>query len=681
MANEWESAPTARTLPEFNMVQDCSPRDWSTNAGDVPQAGSESRKRGVRGRRRRRRRGAILALFVVLCVVLLGLLALTVDVGLIQTSRREAQVAADSAALAAAAYVPSSTTDATAAAVEYAGYNKIADTPIAAASVDVEFGTWAPSQGVFTPALSPGNAVKVTVRRDATHAGPVPLYFGRIFNHAGFNVSKSAIAMTTPRDIIFVVDTSGSLNDEVEPAWATTLINSQYSGVGTTLMQQIYTDMGFGTFPGNQAFLGSAFFATNHAFNYADMTRNGGNLSATSIPATYRIVTTDSEATRKDKAYRWIIDNQLKTLMPNAKPAPDSTNATSRAYWSLYLDYVLTKTVVTSTSTRGRPRPALPVTLPPSTMIPAINSSQLSNPSFLRTTTASTDEVAGYRNILGYRTYVQLLCDFGRMPAIGTYLQLSTSSPNCVYHNETIDGVSYSFPPSEQPMHAIRRALISTINLVNTRNQSVGDSNQRDRIGLLTIDSTMKTALDVSLTANYSAMRDAIRTIQATSDEYGSTALDANVQFAGQQLLPTAQGRAYSRKIIIIISDSIVTKTMFTNAAIDAFQLQYPPPQYFWFNATNDGNQRYESNSSLRYARNGALMAALQRYQTGVEIYAVKVGFTSDQAMVNALADFGGTANTAKEAPTVTNNPSLYESRIKAVLADIIDNPRGRLVQ
>jgi hypothetical protein len=83
----------------------------------------------------------------------------------------------------------------------------------------------------------------------------------------------------------------------------------------------------------------------------------------------------------------------------------------------------------------------------------------------------------------------------------------------------------------------------------------------------------------------------------------------------------------------------------------------------------------------VRYARNGALMAAHKGYGGGVELYAVKVGFSSNQTMMDALAAFGGTANTANEAPIVTNNPSLYESRIKAVLADIIDNPRGRLVE
>jgi hypothetical protein len=277
--------------------------------------------------------------------VLLGLLALTVDVGLIQTSRREAQVAADSAALAAAAYVPTSTTDATAAALEFAGYNKIADTPIVAASVDVEFGTRAPSQGVFTPALSPGNAVKVTVRRDATHAGPVPLYFGRIFNHTGFNVSKSAIAMTTPRDILFCIDVSGSMNDDTEPCWATTIINGTYPSVGTKCMQAIYEDLGLqATYPGYSEYFGQRLPGfVNDGWNYAEMTKDNGPLTLTSVPSAYRINVNgakDTESVRKTKAYSYVIDQQLQKIMPKAIPYPASNNAASLAFWTYYLDYV-----------------------------------------------------------------------------------------------------------------------------------------------------------------------------------------------------------------------------------------------------------------------------------------------------------------------------------------------------
>ncbi|MFM7071910.1 MAG: vWA domain-containing protein, partial [Planctomycetota bacterium] len=208
---------------------------------------------------------------------------------------------------------------------------------------------------------------------------------------------------------------------------------------------------------------------------------------------------------------------------------------------------------------------------------------------------------------------------------------------------------------------------------------------QRDRVGLLLIDQSNETSLDVSLTTNYDSVRNACRTIQATADPTVTSSLDANISFASQQLQPSGQGRAFARKIIVLITDFNVTTSTTANADIDAYIAQ-PGMRSGWFHnimpplGTTD--PRYEPDLLTRYARNGALMAAHQQSMSnGVETYAVKVGFASSKIMMDALADFGGTANTAKEAPSITNNPSLYESRIKAVLADIIDNPRGRLVQ
>jgi hypothetical protein len=491
--------------------------------------------------------------------------------------------------------------------------------------------------------------------------------------------------MTTPRDIIFVVDTSGSMNDDGEPCWATTLVNASYPGIGTSVMQQIYTDLGFGTFPGSSQFVGQGLTGiTNDGWNYAQMTKNAGPLS-TNTNTLYKILSTDTEATRKTKAYRWIIDNQLKGLMPQAKPVPDSANSTSFAYWQNYLDYLRSPQIITSaTQAKGAPRLTYPVTVPAAS-IPRIDSTQVGNPSRVLSNSASTTEVRTYFNMLGYRTYVQYMLDFNRDEVYGVNSQISTLSPNCVYHNESIDGASYSFPPSEQPMHSIRCALISTINLVKSRNLSVGDSNQRDRVGLLLIDQNVKTALDVSLTTDYDSVRNVCRTIQARADPTTSSALDANLSFAAQQLQPSGQGRTFARKIMVIITDFNVTTTSFSDSAIDAYMAQ-PGMRSGWFHnvmpPSGMTDPRFEPVTLRRYARNGALMAAHQpSAATGVETYAVKVGFASNKAMMDALADFGGTANSANEAPSITNNPSLYESRIKAVLADIIDNPRGRLVQ
>ena len=689
MANQQRTHGTmdARTGPENTDAARTSAAPTAVAAvEDRVCAGVRVHPGSRRPTRRRRRRGAILVLFALLAIVLIGMVALSVDTGYIYVTRREAQVAADSAALAAAAYVPTSTAQATAAAIEYAGYNQVAGTLVTAASVDVEFGTWAPSLGVFTPTISASNAVRVTVRRDATHAGPVPLFFGRVLNKSSFNVARSSIALTTPRDIVFVVDISGSLNDDTEPCWATDLVNAAYPTVGTALARQIYLDLGFGTFPGSTQFVGQGLTGvTDNDFNYALMTRNGGPLTQSGVEPAYRITsTTETEASRKTKAYRWIIDKQIQVLMPLARPYPDSTNATSFAYWSNYIDYLRSPNWVNSATSMGGPRPSYPVFVPAGS-VTAISDNQLGNPSRTLANPTSSQQVLGFRNDLGYRTYVQFMLDFNRHVTFGVNSQISTLSPNCVYHNESIDGVSFSFPPGEQPMHAIRRALISTLNLIKSRNSNVGDSNQRDRVGLLLIDDTVKTSLDAALTTNYDSVRNLCRTIQAKFDASSSTAMDTNISFAAAQLQPSAQGRANARKILVIISDFNVTTSTATPSAIDNYQLLYPYPEYGWFHnfppPQGVTDARYEPDSATRYGRNGALMAAHQGYGASVETYAVKVGFASNKAMMDALADFGGTANSANEAPSITNDPALYESRIRAVLADIIDNPRGRLVQ
>ena len=77
----------------------------------------------------------------------------------------------------------------------------------------------------------------------------------------------------------------------------------------------------------------------------------------TRIAAAYRIANTDSEATRKQKAYSWIIDNQIARVMPNAKPVPNSTTTASYNYWSAYLDYLISSVTISgSTASNGMPR-------------------------------------------------------------------------------------------------------------------------------------------------------------------------------------------------------------------------------------------------------------------------------------------------------------------------------------
>src|SRR3989304_216072 len=197
--------------------------------------------------KRRNRRAVVLVLAAILLVVMFAFLAFAVDLGFIALTHTQLQNAADSAALAAAAYVPTNMDDATNEAKEFASYGDGGGKQVENESVNVEFGTWDIDLRVFTSSPIPGNAVRVTVERDTGKGGKIPLFFGPILGQNNFESRASAVAMTNPRDIVFVVDLSGSMNNDTEPCWATSEINltfgpEGYPTVGDELMQQVFSD-------------------------------------------------------------------------------------------------------------------------------------------------------------------------------------------------------------------------------------------------------------------------------------------------------------------------------------------------------------------------------------------------------------------------------------------------------
>lgn len=305
----------------------------------------------------------ITALFLILMV---GMIAFAVDIGYIVLVRTQLQIAADASAMAAASVMNEGQAVAIQVAKQYALQHMASGTSVKLADTDIEFGIWDITTRTFTPAEddSSGNSVRVTARRDDTNAdGKSPLFFARVFGQDRFPMQASAVAMANPRDIAFVIDLSGSMNDDTEPAWATDAINTKfasegYGSIGNTLMQDVYTDFGWGEYPGVLEYIGAPLGVAADSYAYAEMTKDNGPLTDPSIPDAYRIISGtiqtvtsetgeevtsylagDSEATRKSKAYRWMIDYQIANVMPQAKPAPDSS--INYSYWEKYLDYIV----------------------------------------------------------------------------------------------------------------------------------------------------------------------------------------------------------------------------------------------------------------------------------------------------------------------------------------------------
>lgn len=165
-------------------------------------------------------KGATLGLAAVAMIVLLGMVALAVDVGMIMTARTEAQRAADAAALAAAgaAFIngPSGTLAqqqvARETAVQYAAEHEVMND-----QVDIDQNTDVTFPGT--------DSVRVQVRRTSgSPDGPVGTIFARVIGFGSVNVVADATArvteasqITCPLPLVLIDKWSENDGDPLDP--------------------------------------------------------------------------------------------------------------------------------------------------------------------------------------------------------------------------------------------------------------------------------------------------------------------------------------------------------------------------------------------------------------------------------------------------------------------------------
>ncbi len=191
----------------------------SHQASTSPSRAGKRARRGGRASWRRDESGTVAILTAVLLCVLLGFMALAVDVGHLTGVRNELQNAADSAALAGARalfpampggstsyLIPITDPPYCAGGVSVAGQilNRTEGQNIAIAASDVTMGHWGwagetnYTLNTFTPLGACSldvNAIKVLCRKDSTINNPVENYFARVFGPATSDVdSRYAIA-------------------------------------------------------------------------------------------------------------------------------------------------------------------------------------------------------------------------------------------------------------------------------------------------------------------------------------------------------------------------------------------------------------------------------------------------------------------------------------------------------
>jgi Flp pilus assembly protein TadG len=151
---------------------------------------SEERKRQQLDRHPER--GGVLVTVAIVLPVIFIMAAVVIDLGHLFKVRTQLQGTADASALAAAAQLASSPTQAVPQALLYAGRNYAGYGEVVKAE-DVVTGRW--SGTAFTPGGTPANAVRVTARRGTANGNQVPLFLGGFVGQSFSSVSASAVAV------------------------------------------------------------------------------------------------------------------------------------------------------------------------------------------------------------------------------------------------------------------------------------------------------------------------------------------------------------------------------------------------------------------------------------------------------------------------------------------------------
>ena len=215
------------------------------------------------------RRGNIILLSAFVITMALGFAAFSIDVGYLAVAKGQLQSAVDAATLAAAMELNPNIdqtvveTNAKNAASEVAGLNSVGNHSglLLDPSLDIELGRrdWNSSSSAFVfafgPTAVPYNIVRITGRLDnvwnattgQTEDRRLPLFFAPAIDQDNVTMKVGSVATYQPRDMMLVLDYSGSMNDDTEFKNCNELghatINAAIDTMWTELGQPTYGNM------------------------------------------------------------------------------------------------------------------------------------------------------------------------------------------------------------------------------------------------------------------------------------------------------------------------------------------------------------------------------------------------------------------------------------------------------
>lgn len=159
----------------------------------------------------------MLVLIVVMMVGFMAAVAFSVDIAQMHLARTELRAATDAASKATAATLARTldTNEAIARGQQIAAANTVNGEPLLLEANDFTFGRSTELKSgkfQFAAGGTPKNSVLVNGRRTLDSAsGAVPLFFGNFFGMSFFEPRTTATATYIERDIVLVVDRSGSM--------------------------------------------------------------------------------------------------------------------------------------------------------------------------------------------------------------------------------------------------------------------------------------------------------------------------------------------------------------------------------------------------------------------------------------------------------------------------------------
>lgn len=586
-----------------------------------------------------RRYGMVVVQVAVGITTLVGFMALAVDVGIMYSAKTEIQRAADSAALAAAAELGDYTdgdpmTRARTVAADFANRNKVLNAGVALAPSDVLFGQAYIDQGTgkytFTETTELPNAVKVRLRRTAgSPSGPMSLFFARVFGIQSANLSAQATAVLTPRDIAFVLDLSGSHNDD------SSLVSCKKTEVANRGVWEHLWDTQYGPAPVVDGLPSGPSFGNMNLWGDPVTGPSGINTSDPGLfylpkGSNWNLTTEFVSQTLSAKGYGTYTSDELSVI--NSKNRDSDSSAYKRRV-QVALGLLRWKSGKPGGQAGGNGDNVIDS----SEVV-----SMVAYPSSAANPTTKCKKVGG-----SWSSYCDYVMSSSSTMCVYNAAQYKYGDPNCRYRyglKTWLDYVQNSQPSQssspglagspEQPMGAVADAVKASIDIITALQSNdlvgmasygtcgYGPDDQPDNMSWLTDD-----------LASVRARVDTLQASMWTSTTNMAQGIDEGVNV----LFNSSRARANAAKVVILLTDGRPNQT------------RANPTTYY-----DEWNTSSPAYSDARTAAQDA--AAL-----GVRIYTISVGATCDLQLMQDIAAYGHGETFHAQGSVATYRQELQE--------------------